>query len=110
MKCYVAKLEIEALFVADDSATEVQLQEIAKKAINEEFTNSCFIEPEYEIATYMPCGWEPNCPVYNAPFGTDIMAGDALKLNPAYAAQLQILKSLFNNIESAGAKPVELPE
>lgn len=93
-KCFVARIEVEALIVAED---EKEAREVGLDALREEINNLNEYDVDLSIATALPNDWTDNCCVYGT--DEDLEAGDALKLNSKYDIDKELEKSLLQSIK-----------
>ena len=88
-KCFVVRIEVEALVVAED---EKEARDQSIDALREEMHNVSDQDVDVSVATYLPGGWSENCIVYGS--DEDMYAKDALRLNPEYLKTLEGLKKV----------------
>ena len=89
-KCFVVRIEVEALVVAED---EEAARNLSIDALREEMHNVSEQDVDISVATYLPGGWSENCLVYGSK--EDMYARDALRLNPEYLEEVENLKKAF---------------
>lgn len=99
-KCFVVRIEVEALIVAED---EEGARDQSLDALREEIHNVSEQDVDVEIAKYLPGGWSENCIVYGAE--GDMYATDALRLNSEYLEQVRKLKEASNVLKIKATNP-----
>ena len=81
-RTYIASLEIEVLLTVQDDTDQYELEDLARRAIEED-VKMRDDDIEIEDATYIPCGWDENCYVYGN-MEKDINAVEAMKYSETY--------------------------
>jgi len=86
-KCFVVRIEIEALVVAED---EKAARDLSIDVLREEMYNVSEQDVDIKTAIYLPDGWSENCLVYGSK--EDMYATEALRLNPEYLEEVRKLQ------------------